>query len=111
MFHVYHFHSGKLKINGGKWIVFKILFRCQFLASLAYNINTIRYCDDCNKPVVKAQLYQDTSTSFYTHMDLTCPDNSTIYNITLTENHKNKEVIKGQLSNICREECDVLFSN
>lgn len=70
-----------------------------------------RYCDDCNKPIVKAQLYQDTATNYYSHMDLTCPDNTTIFNITFDEKVNNKEVIKEQLSNYCREECDVLFSN
>ena len=70
-----------------------------------------RYCDDCNKPIVRAQLYQDTISHFYTHMDLTCPDNSTIFNITLTDNPKNKDFVKNQLSAYCRQECDVLFSN
>lgn len=70
-----------------------------------------RYCDDCNKPVVRAQLYQDTQSFYYTHMDLTCPDNSTITNITLTEKINDQQHYQNNLGNYCREECDVLFSN
>ncbi len=78
---------------------------------VSFSTTLTRYCDDCNKPMVKGKLYQDPTTFYYTHMDLTCPDNSTVQNITLTEKTNDQKFFQQNLASYCRTECDVLFAN
>ena len=92
-------------------IFYLIQSRIDSIVSHHLSLRQHRYCDDCDKSVVKAQLYPDPATLIFTSMDLTCPDNSTIFNVTIDDPTSNVQEIKEKLSTYCREECDSIYIN
>eukprot|EP00555_Chaetoceros_dichaeta_P010527 CAMPEP_0198255872 /NCGR_PEP_ID=MMETSP1447-20131203/5911_1 /TAXON_ID=420782 /ORGANISM="Chaetoceros dichaeta, Strain CCMP1751" /LENGTH=622 /DNA_ID=CAMNT_0043942361 /DNA_START=191 /DNA_END=2059 /DNA_ORIENTATION=- len=67
------------------------------------------YCDDCD--LVTADARQNKDTNYYAALNLTCPD-GVIESIDLTgEKISDRDWLRKQLPNYCRESCDELYSH
>lgn len=65
------------------------------------------YCDDCD--LVTADARQNQDTNYYNALNLTCPDGA-IESIDLTgEKISDRDWLRKQLPNYCRESCDELY--
>jgi len=68
------------------------------------------YCDDCNKPMVEAELYKaQDGSGYFTHLELTCPDLTTT-TIQIEEETDDRNYFRSKLASYCREECDNIFA-
>mmetsp|Transcript_22351 Transcript_22351/g.31484 ORF Transcript_22351/g.31484 Transcript_22351/m.31484 type:complete len:450 (-) Transcript_22351:33-1382(-) len=66
------------------------------------------YCDDC--PLSQAEAHQDRETTYYTSIDLTCPNGEVQYIDLSGEDITDKDWLREQLATFCRESCDSLFA-
>lgn len=74
---------------------------------LAFDNFYNRYCDDCD--LVTADARQNQDTNYYNALNLTCPDGA-IESIDLTgEKISDRDWLRKQLPNYCRESCDELY--
>lgn len=86
---------------------------CRFMSCIPFppfQEKKWRYCDDCD--TVVGDLYMDATKTYYTQIDLTCPDDITIETINVTSfNIANVEIIQQKLPTYCRQHCANVYSH